>query len=380
LNGTPKLSGAWDAIPHRSEEMPRRSPTNDQGRGLGVCSPQPMPRLDDLDLRAVRSLRSALEAAHPPDAARRIVLEELRRLVPADLSSWNRITLDTGIVEREAMPGAAEPPGGFAQIAPAARTHPLLYPHAVRPRPAVKLSDVVEPRRLQRSELYADLLRPSGAQYGVSISVRPNRREAVVFALGRRDRDFSERDRDVLNVSQPVLEEALQGADARRRAARALDCDPSAATAAVALDEHGEIEQSGPRADRWLAEHFGAGEHPGWLPEPVASWLAIPPRPPLVSVRGGRRLTVRLLPGDPHMLLLDEQVESFRAEALSRAGLTPRERELLEAARWIAQEPQLADELFLSLHAVRERIERVEHKLGVGTLREAVAAALRASA
>jgi hypothetical protein len=37
---------------------------------------------------------------------------------------------------------------------------------------------------------------------------------------------------------------------------------------------------------------------------PVAEWLALPPRPPLVSERDGRRLTVRLLPGDPHALLL----------------------------------------------------------------------------
>ena len=45
---------------------------------------------------------------------------------------------------------------------------------------------------------------------------------------------------------------------------------------------------------------WSAAEHPGWLPNPVAAWLALPPRPPLVSVREGRRLTVQLLPGDPN--------------------------------------------------------------------------------
>ncbi len=77
-----------------------------------------------------------------------------------------------------------------------------------------------------------------------------------------------------------------------------------------------EIEHSNLDAERWLAEHFGAAEHPGWLPEPVAGWLALPPRPALVSVRDGRRLAVHLLPGDPHALLLEER---SRASARTRS-------------------------------------------------------------
>jgi DNA-binding CsgD family transcriptional regulator len=98
-----------------------------------------------------------------------------------------------------------------------------------------------------------------------------------------------------------------------------------------------------------------------------------------VSVREGRRLTVRLLPGDPHVLLLEEQVESFRPDALERLGLTGRERDVLEAARRIREEASIADELFLSPHAVREQLDRLEDKLGVHTAADAVAAALRAS-
>jgi hypothetical protein len=95
--------------------------------------------------------------------------------------------------------------------------------------------------------------------------------------------------------------------------------------AASVLDGYGEIEQSSRDAERWLGEHFGAAEHAGWLPKAVVAWLALPPRPPLVSVRDGRRLTVQLVPGDPHALLLEEEVASFRPDALHRLGLTPRE-------------------------------------------------------
>ena len=111
----------------------------------------------------------------------------------------------------------------------------------------------------------------------------------------------------------------------------------------------------------------------------MASWLALPPRPALQSMREGRRLVVHLLPGEPHALLLEEEVGSFRAGTLERLGLTGRECEVLEAAPAIGAEAGLADELFLSLHAVRERLERVEEKLGVHTLPDAIAAARRAS-
>jgi DNA-binding NarL/FixJ family response regulator len=96
-------------------------------------------------------------------------------------------------------------------------------------------------------------------------------------------------------------------------------------------------------------------------------------------MRDGRRLTVNLLPGDPHALLLEEEVASFRPEALDRLGLTPRETEVLSAVTHIEDEADIAWELSLSLHAVRERLARVKAKLGVRTASEAVDRALRES-
>jgi DNA-binding CsgD family transcriptional regulator len=86
------------------------------------------------------------------------------------------------------------------------------------------------------------------------------------------------------------------------------------------------------------------------------------------------------LPGDPHALLLEEEIASFRPDALERLGLTRRETEVLRAAAAIEDEAEIACELFLSLHAVRERLERLEAKLGVRTAADAVARARRESA
>jgi DNA-binding CsgD family transcriptional regulator len=338
-----------------------------------------MPWLADIDVEASQGLAQALVGCYSPAELHRQALLGLAGLVPADVLTWDRIELASGAVTHQALPAEAEPRGAFEGIVGDAAGHPLLSAHATKRCAALRLSDVVEPGRLSHSELYGDLLHPAGVEYCITIGMPTGRREMVVAGLGRTDRDFSERDRDVLDLVRPVLEDALRDAHARERFDHARGASPPPGTAVVLLDSHGEIEQSSFDAERWLGEHFGPAEHAGWLPGAVASWLALPPRPPLVSVRDGRRLTVYLLPGDPHALLLEEEVASFRQDALDRLGLTPRETEVLRAATAIEEEADIAWELCLSIHAVRDRLAHLEAKLGVHTAADAVAMAFSES-
>jgi DNA-binding CsgD family transcriptional regulator len=339
-----------------------------------------MPWLADSDVGAARRfVREMAELCVVTDLCGQAPAE-LAGLVPADVLTWDRVELATGVVEHTAAPVGVEPPGAFVACVGSAAGHPLLSAHAAGRRPALRLSEASEPSRLSRSDLYGDLLHPSGFLYGISIGIRTGRGEAVIAGLGRSEREFSERDRDVLDLVRPGLEDAWRAAETRERLVHTLAADPPPGSAVVLLDRYGEIEQSSLDAERWLAEHFGAAEHPGWLPDAVAGWLALPPRPPLVSVRDGRRLTVQLLPGDPHALLLEEDVGSFRPEAMRRLGLTSRDTEMLCAAAAIEDELEIAAELFLSLHAVRDRLERIETKLDVRTANAAVAQALSESA
>jgi DNA-binding CsgD family transcriptional regulator len=338
-----------------------------------------MPWLSDIEVGAADRFARALRGARTVAELRRRALSGLAELVPADVLMWDRVELDTGVVRHEAIPADAEPPGAFAAIVGDVAGHPLLSAHAARKRAALRLSEAVERRRLSHSELYGDLLHPAGVEYAITVGVRTKRGEMFVVGFGRSERQFSERERDVLDLARPVLEDALRGAQARERLDRALATNQPPGTAIVLLDRYGEIEHASLDAERWLDEHFGAAEHAGWLPEDVAAWLALPPRPPLVSVRDGRRLTVHLLPGDPHALLLEEDVASFRPDALGRLGLTPRETEVLCTATQMEAEADIAWELSLSLHAVRQRLAHLEAKLGVQTAAEAVARALRES-
>jgi DNA-binding CsgD family transcriptional regulator len=335
--------------------------------------------LADSDVGAAYGLARGLAGARTEAEFRSRALDALAELVPSDVVIWDRVLLATGEVRHEAAPAEAERPGAFEAVVGRAADHPLLAAHAAQRRSAVRLSELVEPQPLAHSALYGDLLHAAGVEYEIAIGMRTVRGEAVVVGLGRTEREFSERDRDVLDIAAPRIEGELRATQARGRLVRALAAEPPAGTAVVLLNRDGEIELSSVDAERWLAEHFGPSEHPGWLPAPVAEWLALPPRPPLVSERDGRRLTVCLVPGDPHALLLEETVASFRPDALDRLGLTARESEVLRAAAVIEGEAELAWELFLSLHAVRERLARLGAKLGVRTAGDAVARALRES-
>jgi DNA-binding CsgD family transcriptional regulator len=335
--------------------------------------------LADIDVEASHGFAQALLGTPTAAELRRRAFLGLQELVPADVLMWDRVELASGAVKHEAVPAEAEPPGAFDWIVGEAANHPLLSAHAAQRWPALRLSDVVEPGRLLRSELYGELLHPAGVDYCITIGMRSEDGEIVVLGLGRTEREFSERDRDVLNLVRLPFEDALRDTHARERLGHAREPNPPAGSAVVLLDRYGDIEQSSFDAERWLSEHFGPAEHPGLLPETVGEWLALPPRPPLVSVRDGRRLTIHLLPGDPHALLLEEEVASFRQDALDRLGLTPRETEVLRAATSIEQEADIAWELCLSLHAVRDRLAHLEAKLGVHTAADAVATAFRES-
>ena len=220
-----------------------------------------MPWLADTDVVAAHGLARSIGEARTEAELGRRALQALGELVPADVLTWDRVELATGAVHHETVPVGAEPPGSFQALVGHAADHPLLSAHAARRRPALRLSEVVERGAFSRGELYGDLLHAAGVEYEIAIGMRSGRGEAVVAGLGRTEREFSECDRDLLDLARPGLEGALRATQARERLVRALADEPPPGTAVMLLDRDGEIEFSSPDAGRWLAEHFGAADH-----------------------------------------------------------------------------------------------------------------------
>src|SRR5215211_6001322 len=203
-----------------------------------------MPWLADTDVGAAYGVARSLVGARTETELRRRALQALAELVPADMLTWDRVELATGAVDHDATPVGAEPSGAFEAVVGHAGDHPLLAAHAARRRPAVRLSEVVERGAHTRGELYGDLLHAAGVEYEIAIGMRTGRGDAVVAGLGRTEREFSERDRDVLDIVRAQLEGALRAMEARGRLARALAGDPPPDTAVMLLDRDGQIQLS----------------------------------------------------------------------------------------------------------------------------------------
>jgi DNA-binding CsgD family transcriptional regulator len=247
--------------------------------------------------------------------------------------------------------------------------HPVCVQHQRGDFRALKVSDFRTRTQLRRSCLYDAWFRPLGVEHELNVPIPSPLWHTKTFLFDRADgRDFTERDRLVLDLLQPHLARLWETAQTRRllKAALArLDQSENSDSSGVILLAGGESPGfTSPSARRLIRDFFQAGAG-GRLPPALARWLEAGAEQPFRQDRNERVLTVRR-EGDA--LLLRERREVVR--------LTRREREVLS---WVARgktNAQVAELLWLSPSTVRKHLENVYPKLGVNTRTAAVASFL----
>jgi DNA-binding CsgD family transcriptional regulator len=85
------------------------------------------------------------------------------------------------------------------------------------------------------------------------------------------------------------------------------------------------------------------------------------------------RATLRLVAGDPLLLLLDETRYAPDPGRVRALGLSPREAEIVALAARGLGDVEIADTLVVGVRTVHKHLENVYRKLGVRTRREAAA-------
>ena len=234
---------------------------------------------------------------------------------------------------------------------------------------ALKVSDFLTRTQLRRSRLYDAWFRPLGVEHELNVPIPSPLWHTKTFLFDRADgRDFTERDRLVLDLLQPHLARLREAAHTRRLLRAALarldqseNGDPSGVILLAGAERPGFTSSS---ARRLIREFFEVGAG-GRLPPELARWLEAGAELPFSRHRNERVLTVRR---DGDALLLEERREKIR--------LTRREREVLS---WVARgktNAQVAELLWLSPSTVRKHLENVYPKLGVNTRTAAVASFL----
>jgi DNA-binding CsgD family transcriptional regulator len=205
------------------------------------------------------------------------------------------------------------------------------------------------------------------------------------IALNRGDDDFTDEEVGLLDAVRPHLVQAYRNAQLITEHRHALD------RVTGALEEEGRAFHvvgeplAGP-AQLLLARHYGLPSD--GLPRPVQAWMeqeqasfacSEPDRlcQPMISVRDGRRLTVRFVPGGngPDLIWLVERVSEPDATPLQRLGLSEREAEVLWFLTKGKSTSEIARDLGISTGTVKKHLEHVYRKLGVSSATAAAAQA-----
>jgi len=263
---------------------------------------------------------------------------------------------------------------------------------------AQKASQVMTKSRFQRYGETDGFARQLGAKHQMGIFFPAGPTVVTAVLLTRSQRDFTERERTLLNRLYPHLVQAFRNTASLNRLSRDVDglfeMLEGPASSVIVLAGNGLVKRWTEQAKTWIAQYCrtpfpASGDR---LPDCFAEWyqrqlahvaqetLSPSPRDPLIVDKNARQLTVQLIPDhfrDEHLLLLNEKRGDASWNALGEAGLTPRESEVLA---WVAKGKTNAEVgaiLGLSDRTVQKHLEHIYQKLGVGTRTTATVRALK---
>lgn len=166
---------------------------------------------------------AVLAAVEDAAALPAVVLAQMRRLVRCDIVSYNEVDLrERRVRVLHDVPDLSDERliTTFARLA---RQNPLVV-HGERTGDGspVMFSDFLTERELRAREIYSDLYRPLGIEHQLACSLT-NQPSVVGIALSRSKRNFTERDRAVLELLRPHLAAAFRRVSVGARMASTID-------------------------------------------------------------------------------------------------------------------------------------------------------------
>jgi DNA-binding CsgD family transcriptional regulator len=333
-----------------------------------------MERLSASDLGGALRFVHEASAETGPEPFPAHIIENLRTLVGCEWATFCELDRSRKKVLTLVESPVPEPLGPdedetFWRIV---EDHPLCRQQRRGRFDALKLSDFHSRRELRRMEVYADWFQPLGAEYELEVGIPSPLTHTKTFLFDDARRDFTERDRALLNLLQPHFAQLYRAAEIRRfaDAARAVleDGRDLGERGLMIIDAYGVIEAASPLARR-LLESYGAQRD-------VIAWLG--------DRRAGHRRGALSVDG-PSGTLVAELDRRGAAEVVvleertAPAALSARELEVLALVADGLRNAEIAEALWVSPATVRKHLENIYEKLGVHT-RTAAVAHLRGSA
>jgi DNA-binding CsgD family transcriptional regulator len=347
-----------------------------------------MTTLSERDLRAVLDFVGEAYDAQDLAEFRSVLLPGVHRLVPSEYVAYNEI--EQGRHAAMTITSPELPAWAQAAWAQHAEENPLLRRFLrTRDGRSRRFSDVSTSAELRRTKLYAELYGPLGELDHQVAFVLPSTPElTIAVALSRGGRNYTERDRRLLELARPHLIQAYRAAQLRGRLvgilaglSQGLDAD---GTAILVVDGEGFVGFCSTSAAALLEDLIGSTATAVGRPvgEPLASWLAGGATAARLPIAGqDDSLLARCVRGDEgtRVILLERAAQVLSLEALRRLGLTPREAEVLHGLARGDDQAAVAAELAVSPRTVAKHVQHIHTKLGVSSRAQAVATAWAAT-
>jgi DNA-binding CsgD family transcriptional regulator len=373
-------------------------------------------RLTERGARAALAMLAGVgTATSSVESFARAGVHALPALVGADLTTLSLCALGSGKRRVTGFPEKALAPADIACFDRFFFAHPLVRFHSAHHEGGThRISDSLPDAAFHHSALYAEYYRKIGIEHAVAVPLFVDGDTLVSFVLNRTGRDFSAAECATLEAVRAPLVMLYRKALALDEAAAMIErfraWIDTEGWCEIEVDTAFRIRRAGRRALAMLGAAVPeTGLRSGaMLPAVLSAWLARAHwstsalRAPVFALgaarrahaggpagialtldAGARRFALRALPaiaGDGWLLYVGEKAPPEAVDALTRADLSPREREVLE---WVAagkSDAQAAAILGISVRTVHKHLEHIYAKLGVEGRTAAVMRARAAAA
>lgn len=337
-----------------------------------------MPSLLARDLAAMLDLVRRMNEA--PDALAVSCVSGVRLLIGGKVATFSDFDLRTSVAAETTDPADVMTTAGREAFERYLHQHPLITHYArTGDGRAHMSSDFLSQSALHRLPLYNEYVKPYfNTNYQIAIAVNAQPSRVIGLSLARERRDFSERDREMLNILRPHIAFAVRHAESMKALAvnQAFGRGDDRPNEVIVANARGRIQTASPRAHEWVRRYFGRPRSPNRLPDAICLWLEeqlrardrveeAPSTRPLVAQDDRTRLVVRYTMRGDSVLVLLEQQQTVVVERLIQLGLTPREAEVL---MWVVEGKATAAVAVITGSAARtveKHLERIYRKLDV---------------
>ena len=329
-------------------------------------------RLTQRDLRALSDSIQTLYQSCDLDSFPRNVFAAVTPLVACDYFSYNEFNQDGALRLVHCEPGLPAAATEFlTAIGPEfSKEHPTVsyVARTGSPQP-FKITDFTSQRQWRQTRLYNEFYRPLRCEYQMAFA-SPLADGQVALAFNCSARDYSDKDRQLLELLRPHLMQARANAQMFTRVTTALQ---GCGGAFLSAGADGTIRYATGEALRSLGPCLGQPAEAGMLPLCIRHWLLKSAAPgggsaPLVIARDQMRLRITVVSrarDGSCDVLLEQQEDSAAVKRLMGHGLTPREAEVLI---WVARGKATSD-IAVILGArpatVSKHLDNIYQKLGV---------------